>query len=113
MKPSARLSILVAALSLAFLAIGAVAIRPAAPKTVVLSPNPVIPTQLQSYDHKYLAMEWQGNVAIFVPEDLTHPHYITEISMSSLTSEDAKRFREGIKIYTDEELAQLIEDFDS
>lgn len=113
MKSSARLSILVASVALAFFAVGMAALRPAAPKTVVLAPTPVVPMQVQSYDYLYTAGIWQGNVAIFSPDNPQEPLFITEIPISGLTSEDAKQFQAGIKLYSEEELAQLIEDFDS
>lgn len=59
---------------------------------------------------KYILSSYNGMVAVFVPED-DAPTYVTQTPVSCLPSSDRKVIKEGLPIYTEEELTRLLEDY--
>jgi hypothetical protein len=67
-----------------------------------------LPTPSPDY---FIIGEYEGKVAVFYP-DMTIKE-ITEKPISSLSQEDAASLSAGIRVYDDESLFRLLQDYDS
>ncbi len=60
----------------------------------------------------WIIKEYEGHPAVFNGKD-ENPAEILDISISSLPSTDRMLLREGIRVYSENELSRLIEDYSS
>lgn len=79
---------------------------PAAPVSTAAAPAPTEPEVL------YIVRELDGYLAVFVPGS-EQPVRLTDIDVRTLTDADQRSAQEGISLYSDEELAHLLEDLES
>lgn len=63
--------------------------------------------------HKYVATIWNDSLVIFNTGDMTHPEYISDISIYSLTKTDLEILKDGIYLDTKEDISRLLEDLES
>ncbi|MCX7614673.1 MAG: hypothetical protein N2Z65_02820 [Clostridiales bacterium] len=62
---------------------------------------------------KYIMKLYNGALAVFDAENPSKPQYITDIDERTLRDTDREAFKKGIPVYSDEELASLLEDYGS
>lgn len=60
----------------------------------------------------YIVREQDGYLAVFVPGS-EKPVRLTDIDVRTLTDADQQSVQEGISLYSDEQLAHLLEDLES
>ena len=83
--------------------------KPASEPGSSLSPAPSASTV--AVLHRILG-QWNGTLAIFVAGGQT-PDEVYDVYVSTLPAEEQTRLRDGIPIYSEEELARLLEDYTS
>ena len=108
---------------LAILIVGLVAggIRPASTSVSQDTQSIILPTEdlsvqaslSPSEERQYILREFDGQIAVFVPDDSFNPIILTGILTSSLPKADREQLQLGIVVAGDEELAKLLEDFGS
>lgn len=64
----------------------------------------------QTQNPQYILKEYFGRIGIFT-EDESIPYEILEADISYLPKTDTEKLKEGIEVYSEEELYRLIEDF--
>ena len=62
---------------------------------------------------KYIMKLYNGSLAVFDAKKPDTPQYITGIDERTLRDADRKAFEKGVLVYSDEELASLLEDYGS
>ncbi len=60
----------------------------------------------------YVLREFQGKIGIF-HNDETEPYQEIDVDVSTFSEEDQKLLRDGIKVYSIDDLNQKIEDYES
>ena len=60
----------------------------------------------------YLLREFQGKIGIF-HNDETEPYQEIDVDVSTFSEEDQKLLKDGIKVYSIDDLNQKIEDYES
>ncbi len=60
----------------------------------------------------YMLGEYNGKIALF-REDSTRPYKVLDMEVYLLAEEDLEALRDGIIVDTEEELLQMLEDWDS
>jgi len=99
-RKTRRIVLLIAVPLAVLLAAGAAAFLRAAPAAAAAD----VP------EAKYLLRRCDGMVAVFLPGRDT-PEYITDTPVSSLPAADRAALQTGLPVYTEEELARLLEDY--
>ncbi len=76
-------------------------------------PQPAEPavTGVMFEEAKYIVKEYQGLVAVFVPDSPDVPQKLLDARVSALPKADRNMLEEGILVYSDEELSRLLEDY--
>jgi len=62
---------------------------------------------------KYIMKLYNGNLAVFDAKDPETPQFVTGIDERTLRDTDRDAFEKGVPVYSDEELASLLEDYGS
>lgn len=118
MKGRSKLIIVIAALLVTLLCIGAAVAHsgqsgkrpvPAGPKAESAASTGGRPSD----GSKYTVTIFEGRVAIYLTEQMSSPKYVTDIPVSTLPAADRKALEEGISIFTEEELTAILEDYGS
>jgi 1-aminocyclopropane-1-carboxylate deaminase/D-cysteine desulfhydrase-like pyridoxal-dependent ACC family enzyme len=60
----------------------------------------------------YTLKEYEGRIGIFHNDD-TEPYQLIDVDVSTFSEEDQRLLKEGIKVFSVEELNQKIEDYES
>ncbi len=80
------------------------------------SPADALPSaaaqQITQPDPRWKVGVWQGHVAVFDPQS-DAPRQVLDTELISLPAADRQALEQGIPVFTAEELASLIEDYDS
>lgn len=64
-------------------------------------------------EYIFLAKTYEGNIALFSPDNQVRPIRISDINVASLPAADIALLETGIEIFTQEQLSQLLEDYGS
>jgi hypothetical protein len=64
-------------------------------------------------EHRYLVGVFDGYVAVFYTGDEGAAAVLTSTPVNTLPADDQRRITNGIKIYTDEQLAKILQDYGS
>lgn len=62
---------------------------------------------------KYILKEYQGGIAVFSPNSNTPQREYSDVLVKALPEYDRALLKNGIKVFSDKQLQQLIEDYDS
>ena len=118
--------LLAATLSVAALLCTAAMLMMLPKETSAPASQPLVASQNQNQDQtqqptettngpkeKYIMKLYNGALAVFDADDLNEPQYITGIDERTLRDKDREAFAKGVPVYSDEELASLLEDYGS
>lgn len=64
-------------------------------------------------DWMYFVSEYDGCIAVYDAKQPQTPKYVSKMRTELLPEADRIRLQEGIKLYSEEELTALLEDFDA
>lgn len=118
MKGRSKLIIVIAALLVTLLCIGAAVAQsgqsgkrpiPGGPKGESAASTAGRPSD----GSKYTVTVFEGRVAIYLTEQMSSPKYVTDVPVSTLPAADRAALEEGIPIFTEEELTSILEDYGS
>ena len=109
-----RLYILSAAVLLSVAAIVGMlsAGRPAAAEPDHTEPRSTVTTATTAPSVRYTLGAWNGRLALYVPDN-PYPQEVFDVFIRSFPPEERERLEQGIAVFSDAELKQLLEDYTS